>query len=139
MKYRKKPVVVEAIQYTKDNLLDVMEFCDGGKKTIFDRYLYIVTLEGNMRVRKGDYIIRGVHDEYYPCKPDIFEETYEEAVDLNDERMNVRVEPEKPFFKTYSEEPTLENTEDGDMVWYKDELYIRSGDMILIPQKLNRI
>ena len=136
MKYRKKPVVVEAIQYTKDNLLDVMEFCDGGKKTIFNHYLYIVTLEGNMRVRKGDYIIRGVHGEYYPCEKSIFEETYE-AVNMNDDHVSIK--PEKPFFKTYSEEPTLENTEDGDMVWYKDELYIRSGDMILIPQKLNRI
>lgn len=77
MKCRKKPVVVEAIQYTDDNLLDVLKFCDGDKKTIFDYYLYIVTLEGNIRVRKGDYIIKGVHGEFYPCEKNIFEETYE--------------------------------------------------------------
>lgn len=77
MKCRKKPVVVEAIQYTDDNLLEVLKFCDGGKKTIFDYYLYIVTLEGNMRVSKGDYIIKGVHGEFYPCDKSIFEETYE--------------------------------------------------------------
>lgn len=77
MKCRKKPIVVEAIQYTDDNLLEVMKFCDGGKKTIFDYYLYIVTLEGNMRVRKGDYIIKGAHGEFYPCEKNIFEETYE--------------------------------------------------------------
>lgn len=135
MKYRKKPVVVEAIQYTDNNLLDVVKFC-GEDNTIFDYYLYIVTLEGNMRVSKGDYIIKGVHGEFYPCKPDIFEETYE-AVNTNDDHISVK--PKRPWFKTYSEEPTLENTEDGDMVWYKDELYIRSGDSILIPQKLNRI
>lgn len=128
MKYRKKPVVVEAIQYTDNNLLDVVKFCSEGN-TIFDYYLYIVTLEGNMRVSKGDYIIKGVHGEFYPCKPDIFEETYE-AVNTNDDHISVK--PKRPWFKTYSEEPTLENTEDGDMVWYKGELYIRCGDKILI-------
>ena len=76
MKCRKKPVIVEAIQYTKNNLLEVMKFCGEGK-TLFDYYLYIVTLEGNMRVHKGDYIIRGVRGEVYPCEKSIFEETYE--------------------------------------------------------------
>lgn len=135
MKYRKKPIIVEAIQYTDDNLLEVMEFCGEGK-TLFGSYLYIVTLEGNMRVNIGDYVIKGVRGEFYPCEKSIFEETYE-AVNTNDDHISVK--PKRPWFKTYSEEPTLENTEDGDMVWYKDELYIRSGDSILIPQKLNRI
>lgn len=130
MKYRKKPVVVEAIQYTDNNLLDIVKFCGEGN-TIFDYYLYIVTLEGNMRVSKGDYIIKGVHGEFYPCKPDIFEETYE-ALNTNDNHISVK--PKRPWFKTYSEEPTLENTEDGDMVWYKGELYVRCGDKILIHQ-----
>lgn len=135
MKYRKKPIVVEAIQYTDDNLLEVMKFCGEGK-TLFGSYLYIVTLEGNMRVNVGDYVIKGVRGECYPCEKSIFEETYE-AVNTNDDHISIK--PKRPWFKTYYEEPTLENTEDGDMVWYKDELYIRSGDMILIPQKLNRI
>lgn len=76
MKYRKKSIVVDAIQYTDDNLLEIMKFCGEGK-TLFDYYLYIVTLEGNMRVYKGDYIIKGVHGEFYPCEKSIFEETYE--------------------------------------------------------------
>lgn len=76
MKCRKKPVIVEAIQYTKNNLLEVMKFCGEGK-TLFDFYLYVITLEGNMRVHKGDYIIRGVRGECYPCEKSIFEETYE--------------------------------------------------------------
>ena len=76
MKCRKKPIIVEAIQYTDDNLLEVMKFCGEGK-TLFDYYLYIVTLEGNMRANIGDYIIKGVRGEVYPCEPNIFEETYE--------------------------------------------------------------
>lgn len=131
MKYRKKPIIVEAIQYTDDNLLEVMKFCGEGK-TLFDYYLYIVTLEGNMRVNIGDYVIKGVRGEFYPCKPDIFEETYE-AINTNDDR--IKVEPKRPFFKTYYEEPTLENTEDGDMVWYKDDLYVRYKDDIFIHQR----
>lgn len=94
MKYRKKPIIVEAIQYTDDNLLEVMKFCGEGK-TLFDYYLYIVTLEGNMRVNIGDYVIKGVRGEFYPCKPDIFEETYE-AINTNDDR--IKVEPKRPFF-----------------------------------------
>ena len=74
MKCKKKPVVVEAIQYTGDNLLEVMKFC---KDALFIDYLYIATLEGNTRVRKGDYIIKGVRGEFYPCEKSIFEETYE--------------------------------------------------------------
>lgn len=76
MKYRKKPIVVEAIQYTGDNLLEIMKFCGEGK-TLFDYCLYIATLEGNMRVNIGDYVIKGVRGEFYPCEKSIFEETYE--------------------------------------------------------------
>ena len=76
MKYRKKPIVVEAMQYTGDNLLEVMKFCGEGK-TLFYYYLYIATLEGNMRVSIGDYVIKGIHGEFYPCTKSIFEETYE--------------------------------------------------------------
>lgn len=76
MKYRKKPIVVEAIQYTGDNLVEVVKFCDKDK-VLFNHYFYIVTLEGNMRANIGDYIIKGIHGEFYPCKKSIFEETYE--------------------------------------------------------------
>lgn len=84
MKYRKKPVVVEAIKWTGDNFHEIHEFCS----TVYYGYedivaqldsqcLFIRTLEGKMKAEVGDYIIKGVHDEFYPCKPDIFEETYE--------------------------------------------------------------
>lgn len=83
MKYRKKPVVIEAIQYQREeNIHAVMDFFgDGnGRELLFDAQkneYFIRTLEGDMYLTKGDWIIRGVKGEYYPCKPDIFAQTYE--------------------------------------------------------------
>lgn len=79
MKYRKKPVLIEAVQFV--NSADIHEFCgDKIREPVGKDYLEIETLEGTMRASVGDYIIRGVNGEFYPCKPDIFEKTYE-AVD----------------------------------------------------------
>lgn len=72
MKYRKKPVVIEAIQFDGTNHDDIVEFCGG-----FTRDAIISTLEGDMTAQPGDWIIKGVQGEYYPCKPDIFAATYE--------------------------------------------------------------
>ncbi len=82
-KYRKKPIVIEAIQWTGDNLNDICKlFPDFRLKyTLSDGALGIYTLEGIMWASKGDYIIQGIQDEFYPCKPDIFKETYEEVKD----------------------------------------------------------
>jgi hypothetical protein len=91
MKYRKKPVVIDAIQWTGFNPDEIKEFV--GKKCDIEYYdaayeagvmgilatITIHTLEGNMRADKGDYIIKGVKGEFYPCKPDVFEQTYEKA------------------------------------------------------------
>lgn len=77
-KYRKRPVVIEAIQYTGKNMTDVLAW--SGLPEITEHFgggLDIVTLEGTMRADKGDWIIRGVKGELYPCKPDIFEATHE--------------------------------------------------------------
>lgn len=79
-KYRKRPVVVEAIQWTGENYKDIQAFA--GKKTVnhfSEKLLTIRTLKGYMVVSRGDYIVKGVHGEVYPCKPDVFQETYEEA------------------------------------------------------------
>lgn len=77
MKYRKKPVVIDAIQYKyAENSKECEEFCS----TIFYTEtggMMIPTLEGDHLVRPDDFIIRGVAGEYYPCKPDIFHKTYE--------------------------------------------------------------
>lgn len=82
-KYRKKPVMIEAIQYLGlENMVEVQKFV-GDNLTIYaDEInsvftLIIHTLEGNMEVSLNDYIIKGVNGEFYPCKPDIFEKTYE--------------------------------------------------------------
>ena len=88
MKYRKKPVVIDAMQWTGENLDDVIKFCSGDASYELmargDAELVISTLEdGNGTARhvasRGDWIIRGVHGEFYPCKPEIFDATYEAA------------------------------------------------------------
>jgi len=84
MKYRKKPVVIEAVQYvwsepkkTKEEAQDdIADFMDWNIKIVGDSIM-IPTLEGEMQARPGDWIIKGVKGEFYPCKPDIFETTYE--------------------------------------------------------------
>jgi hypothetical protein len=76
-KYRKKPVVVEAIQYRKGYPLDVITFAQGATWARDKNVVRIKTLEGTMIAEVGDWIIKGVNGEFYPCKPDIFEKTYE--------------------------------------------------------------
>jgi hypothetical protein len=76
-KFRKKPVVVEAVQWTGANLDEVLAFCDEGQRALWIRSeLIVLTLEGELCASIGDWIVRGVRNEYYPCKPDIFEATY---------------------------------------------------------------
>lgn len=78
MKFRKKPVTVEAIQWTGDNEMEIYDFSNGKVLHIAESTKMLVpTLEGDMQASVGDWIIRGVQGEYYPCKPDIFAATYE--------------------------------------------------------------
>jgi len=78
MKFRKKPVVIEARRYTGDNYEAIDDWMTGGFWNLEDDgRLAIKTLEGVIYASPGDWIIRGVNGEYYPCKPDIFEKTYE--------------------------------------------------------------
>ena len=86
MKYRKKPVVIDAIQWDGENLDKVMTFCNGYARyklmAIGYSELVIATLEDGGSIARhvasvGDFIIKGVAGEFYPCKPDIFEATYE--------------------------------------------------------------
>jgi len=76
MKYRKKPVVIEALQWNGQNKSEISEFTRGiasFKKSL----VYIKTLEGTMTAKIDDYIVKGVHGEFYPCKPNIFQKTYD--------------------------------------------------------------
>ena len=74
MKYRKKPVVIEAMEWTGHNRLQILDFCGFPPG---DAHVKIETLEGVMSANVGDFIIKGVQGEFYPCKPDIFWQTYE--------------------------------------------------------------
>jgi hypothetical protein len=91
MKYRKKPIVIEAVQWTGLNLEEVKLFVgeslqydiidtawEAGKGMPYVN-MVIKTLEGDHICSRGDFIIKGVKGEFYPCKPDIFEATYELA------------------------------------------------------------
>ena len=81
-RYRKKPVVIEAIQFAEDrhNEMEARDFLGDAFKGVGNRMgLGIATLEGSMFAAPGDYIIKGVAGEFYPCKPDIFKQTYEEV------------------------------------------------------------
>ena len=98
-KYRKKPVAIEAMRLTgtesataiinwtldQEPPVPTPSYVHNGEPSRFrhgssdlDMFLIIPTLEGPMRADRGDYIIRGVNGEFYPCKPDIFAKTYEE-------------------------------------------------------------
>ena len=84
-KFRKKPVVIHAIQITQENYAAIEALPECGKSVRFDplrRSIEIDTLEGTMDGQSGDWLIRGVQGELYPCKPDIFAATYE-AVEEN--------------------------------------------------------
>lgn len=88
-KYRKKPVVIDAFRWTggPDQTEDpewIVEAIKDGKVTVTNyvsTQMHIETLEGVMTAKLGDYVIRGISGEIYPCKPDIFEKTYELADD----------------------------------------------------------
>lgn len=103
--YRKKPVVVEAVRWTGENHGEMCEFID---PEVFEMIphvgLVIHTLEGDHRASPGDYIIKGVNGEFYPCKPDVFEKTYEPAT---------FTPPNEPLTLE-----KLENMEDTTPVWW---------------------
>ena len=93
-KYIKKPIKIEAIQLKEDNIIEVFDFLDEAnyeetksteeledfnQRMLKQGYIEIETLEGIMKASFGDFIIKGVKGEFYPCKPDIFQATYEEV------------------------------------------------------------
>ena len=87
-KYKKRPVFVDAIQWTGRNRYKVKHFLKKdfmGFQFTNNMTVKIKTLEGIMRASCGDWIIRGVKGELYPCKPDIFESTYEPVTEESDD------------------------------------------------------
>lgn len=88
--YRKKPIEIEAVQLTKENIETVEKWLGYNHQNLrsynnevdsIHRFnptgLFIFTLEGDMVAKMGDYVIKGIQGEFYPCKPDIFEATYD--------------------------------------------------------------
>jgi len=80
--YRKKPVVIQAVQWTGENNIEILNFCSRCYITSSGKTkdLVISTLEGDMSALTGDYIIKGVMGEFYSCRKDIFDMTYETVV-----------------------------------------------------------
>lgn len=76
-KYKTKHLVKEAIQFTEHNYVECEKFIGKDNYDNTLNYPNIKTLEGVMRVDVGDYIIKGIKGEFYPCKPDIFEASYD--------------------------------------------------------------
>lgn len=79
MKFRKKPVVIEAMQLTVETVDACIAFCGGKIKSHPLVGVVIETLEGNMTADNGDWIIKGVNGEFYPCKSDVFFKSYEKV------------------------------------------------------------
>lgn len=112
--YRKKPVVVEALQWTGDNLESLRAFVpEEWRHNKITEPMGIVTPEGVMEIKVGDWIIKGVKGEFYPCRPDIFELTYEQV--------------ERDSEKTRPSEPTLPEG-------FKNKIY-RIIDSFLVESK----
>jgi hypothetical protein len=83
-KFRKKPVVIEALQFTRDNWEEIKAFTNNtAHHLVIERRIngiatcIIPTLEGQHTATEGDWIIKGIKGEFYPCKNDVFEKTYE--------------------------------------------------------------
>lgn len=82
-RFKKKPVRIDAEEFTADNGEAIAYWCGGlyesgpSDATSYSQWITIPTLEGNMKATLGDYVIKGIKGEFYPCKPDIFLESYE--------------------------------------------------------------
>ena len=81
MKYRKKPVSIEAVKYERANVKKLKCFYDKLKYNPHNDDYYVETPKGHMKVEDGDFIIKSVNGDFYPCKADIFYETYEPDID----------------------------------------------------------
>ena len=139
-KYRKKPIVIEAIQCagTWEQAAEIKKFAGDSYLEINDldfkrTYVYLKTLEGEHIVSPKDYIIKGVKGEIYPCKPDIFEMTYEMVGQMK----NIDEMIEKAARDNCSNEPTT-----YDSPWHRDrEYYERGGKYVanLLKPEIERL
>jgi len=162
-KYQKKPVTIEAIQFKEETIPTIKEWL--GENLVLEPHLssvhwayYIVTLEGKMLVSLGDFIIKGVKGEFYPCKPDIFYATYDGPVKVLWDHTTGEYDSEyfKPNTVTIKEKEVEKISEDearireilndpsSVFVGYSQEgynlhIWINQGKKYYIEPELNRI
>lgn len=112
MKYQKKPVVVEAIIWTGDNFMEVDAFITVPHETYPSKgFVIIETPEGRTKAMVGDYIVKGVKGEFYPCKPDIFQESHDPVGDDAQTTHEAKMAAERdaddwPFPQGHKPDPT---------------------------------
>lgn len=89
-KYREKSAIIEAIQFNGVNYKELENFSNMRIQCVFNKYVILRTLEGNMEafegdyiVKVGDYIVKNADGKFYHCKPDMFEKMYEEVEDVS--------------------------------------------------------
>lgn len=140
--YRKKPVVIEAIQFNGKNAEEIEQWSNNNVKTgpvsedtLTGAYLEIETLEGTMTAQPNDYIIKGVNGEFYPCKPDIFEKTYDSEVTTFKERLIKEQEELNDKLVKLYEFGSTEKFKELDPV-HKQLLVIQSGAMMTYNETL---
>ena len=140
--YRKKPVVIEAIQFNGKNAEEIEQWSNNNVKagpvsedTLTRAYLEIETLEGTMTAQPNDYIIKGVNGEFYPCKPDIFEKTYDSEVTTFKERLIKEQEELNDKLVKLYEFGSTEKFKEIDPV-HKQLLVIQSGAMMTYNETL---
>jgi hypothetical protein len=140
--YRKKPVVIEAIQFNGKNAEEIEQWSNNKVKagpvsedTLSRDYLEIETLEGTMTAQPNDYVIKGVKGEFYPCKPDIFEQTYDAEVTTFKERLIKEQEELNDKITKLYEFGSTEKFKEIDPV-HKQLLVIQSGAMITYNETL---
>ena len=141
--YRKKPVVIEAVQLTAETVQECYDFV--GAKSNFpecgmgidpaDGQFKITTLEGVHTASVGDWIIKGVNGEFYPCKPDIFEKTYDSEVTTFKERLIKEQEELNDKLVKLYEFGSTEKFKEIDPV-HKQLLVIQSGAMMTYNETL---
>jgi hypothetical protein len=120
MKYVKKAIEIEAIQWNGENLAEIFNFCG---KSYFDSELKIITLEGIMNASVGDFIIKGIKGEFYPCKEEIFNLSY----DL--------VEEDQKILSSFFQKTLHNTTANGAKKNVKDIVFFGDGDTFKLISK----
>ena len=133
MRFIKRPVVIDAMQWKGDNFEEIEDFLGYSPKSDNDK-LYIETLEGEMCASQNDWIIRGVNAEYYPCKSDIFDKTYTSAEEQPNDGANIWKCPRCGSLNTMENISKIEFPSEDDlnvklMMWCLDCSWVYHADL----------